>query len=285
MAEVRSSGIREKLSGLTLGQPPPSCGSPQHSQPAAPAQDLVQKQRAEVLQVQEQERIRFPQLLHLLVELGCVFLWLPIFHPVNSTKNYFGGFFPLHSVQRSQNKTLLQTCSYNSIYHLGQANLPLKAKPRAGHSSGSVLSCYQEHHRKKARRGKHLIFSLHFRGVPWSLPHQGMSVPKIHMPPSGCQRIGSWVVQKTLVKIPDQAGSSPLGELNQKYFPGEGLALLSLGNARGALGSVRQTLSRERLCGSPTSQLCSTLIRRVLLHPSHTLPTSPGLTESKWDLE
>lgn len=74
MTEVRSSGIREKLSGLTLGQPPPSCGTPQQSQPAAPAQDPVEKQRAEALQVQEQERIHLPQLLHLLVELGCVFL-------------------------------------------------------------------------------------------------------------------------------------------------------------------------------------------------------------------
>lgn len=108
------SGSREKPSGLTLGQPPPSCGTqiPSADPASSPCSGPWEKQKFCKCFQSRTEPISHSSFTSMLK-------WVVFFYDylisIQLTKNCFGGFLPLRSVQRSQNRTLLQACSYNRI--------------------------------------------------------------------------------------------------------------------------------------------------------------------------
>lgn len=86
----------------------------------------MKKQSSEALQMlPKQKMVWLPLLFHLSVEVSCVFLQQPNSHPINLTKNYSGGFLPLHLVQKSQNKSLFQNYSHKLIAILYHEHLAL----------------------------------------------------------------------------------------------------------------------------------------------------------------
>lgn len=92
----------------------------------------MKKLSSEALQVlPKQEMVWLPLVLHLRVR--AVFLWQHNLHPVSLTKNDFESFLPLYLLQKSQNKTLLQNCSYKLIAILDHEHLALvPAQPSIG---------------------------------------------------------------------------------------------------------------------------------------------------------
>lgn len=81
-------------------------------------------QSSDTLQVlPKPSAVQLPLRFHLQVEVCYVFLRQPNLYPVRLTKSGWGGLLPLHLVQKSRNKTLLQNFSCQLIAVLDHERL------------------------------------------------------------------------------------------------------------------------------------------------------------------